>query len=226
MKRRLLLSVCLLAAILIAAAPPASATVKSAGGLALGANAGIGGNADLTFSDLAQGLPVSARFGVGYWRLDPGDALEARHVFINGNSNGDPIKSGHRWDLRLDVMRRMNGGPLREWWLAAGPRYSKFRGDFDFIGGNETFFITTDQWGFGGTLERRWPTGPETELMVSGGLDWFAKSQLAGHDSWYSPDGTSISPVGDYTWHDADRAIHQPSVAPRFIVGLEHHFGR
>ncbi len=217
-----------LALVILALAAPlaASATVKTSGGLSLGVNAGLGGQADVTFSDIAQGLPFSARLGAGYWRLDPGDALEARHVFINANDNGDPSKSGHRWDLRMDVLHHLERGPLRDWWLALGPRYSKFRGDYDFVGGNETFFINTDQWGFGGALEHRWPTGPETELVVSGGFDWFANATLSGHDSSYSPDGTSVSPVDNYTWRDADRAIHQPRYAPRVMVGLQHQFGR
>ena len=223
--RRLILSALLLCGAL--AVPHAvSATMKTSGGLALGANAGIGGQADVTFTDIAEGLPVTARLSLGYWRLDPGDALAARHVFINANDNGDPTKSGHRWDLRMDVMREVHQGALRGWWIGAGPRYSKFRGDYDFVGGNETFYITTDQWGVGGLLERNWPTGPETELVVSGGLDWFANAKIGGHDSSYSPDGSSVSPVDNYTWKDADLAIHQPRLAPRVLVGLQHHFGR
>jgi hypothetical protein len=210
----------------VALAPPASATIQSAGGLALGTSAGLGGQAHVTFSQIAQDLPFSARFSVGYWRLDPGDALDARHVFINANSNGDPTKSGHRWDLRFDVLRGLQRGPLHGWDLAFGPRYSKFRGDYDFVGGNETFYITSDQWGAGAALERRWPTGPETELMISGGFDWFANATLKGHDSAYSPDGSSVSPVDEYTWKDADEAIRQPRYAPRFVVGIQHHFGR
>ena len=203
----------------------ASAAMTSSGGLALGASAGIGGQADVTLANLAEGLPASVRFGLGYWQLDPGDALAARHVFINANDNGDPIKSGHRWDLRMDVMRELRGGALRGWWIGIGPRYSKFRGDYDFVGGNETFYITTHQWGLGSALERRWPTGPETELVFGGGFDWFANATIGGHDSSYSPDGSSVSPVDNYTWQDADRAIHQPRFAPRVLVGLQHRFG-
>lgn len=224
MSHRTQVLVLVLASVLLAR--PASATLEAAGGLSLGASSGIGGQADVTLSRIAEGLPFSARFGLGYWALDPGDALDARHVFINANSNGDPTKSGHRWDVRMDVIRPMTGGPLKGWDLAFGPRFSKFRGDYDFVGGNETFYITTDQWGFGSALEHRWPTGPETELVVSGGLDWFANATLKGHDSAYSPDGSSVSAVDDYTWADADDAIRQPRFAPRITVGLQHHFGR
>jgi hypothetical protein len=216
----------LLALLVLAAPAPATAVVRTSGGLSLGASHGLGGQADVTFSELAQGMPFSLRAAVGYWRLDPGDPVEARHVFINANDDGDPTERGRRWDLRLDALRQMQRGFLKDWWVGAGPRYSMFRGDFDFVGGNETFFIDTSQWGLGALLERRWPTGPETELVMSGGLDWFANATLKGHDSSYSPDGSSVSPVDAYGWKEADAAIHQPRFAPRFVVGLQHHFGR
>lgn len=224
MSSRLFLAGVVIAATLSASS--AGAALRTAGGLSLGVNAGLGGQADVTLSDLAADLPVSARLAVGYWGLDPGDAYDARRVFINANTNGDPTKSGHRWDLRMDVLHHVERGALRHWWLGVGPRYSRFRGDYDFVGGNETFYITSSQWGVGGSLEGRWSTGPETELVVGGGLDWFAKSTLKGHDSAYSPDGSAVSPVDAYTWADADQAIDQPAWAPRLTVGLQHHFGR
>ena len=123
-------------------------------------------------------------------------------------------------------MRALQQGPLKGWWLAAGPRYSMFRGDFDFVGGNETFFITSNQWGVGASLQRDWPVSPVASLFVSGGFDWYANAALSGHDSSYSPDGTSVSPVGDYTWQDANDAIHQPRFAPSVLIGMQRRFGR
>ena len=40
----------------------------------------------------------------GYTQLNPSDALDARHIFINDNTNGTPQKKGRIFDFRLDFL--------------------------------------------------------------------------------------------------------------------------
>jgi hypothetical protein len=193
-------------------------------GVSMGVSGGVGGVADLTLDHFAGGLPVAARLAVGYLRMDPGKPLDARHVFINANDNGDPVERGHRWDMRVDAV--WYPGWMHQLWIYGGPRYSRFTATFDFIGGNEFFDVTSNQWGLGVGAEGRFPMSTRTSLIVGAGLDHYWDSTLSGHDSAYSPDGTSVSAVDDYTYSDADAAINQPEWEPRLVVGVGYRLGR
>ncbi len=199
----------------------AHATVMASGGW----NGGPGGNLSVTWSEFAQQLPVSLRLGVGYSGRDPGDPWDARAVFINANTNGDPISNGRRWDYRLDAVMPMRWGSMDNLALVFGPRVSRFAGEFDFVGGNEFFTVVTTQWGLGTGLEAGYPMGPRTNFVVGAGLDWYFNSKMSGHDTSYAPNGTIVSQVDDYTWVDADQAINQPRLSPRFMLGVERRIG-
>jgi hypothetical protein len=227
----LVCALCLLFPIVALAGTPAPvATHASAShpemrlGLSMGVDGGVGGEADLTLDHFAGGLPVAARLAAGYHRMDPGRPLDARHVFINANDNGDPIESGHRWDLRMDAV--WYPGWMRNLWVYGGPRYSRFTATFDFIGGNEFFDVTSNQWGLGVGAEGRFPMSARTSLVLGAGLDHYWDSTLAGHDTAYNPDGTSVSAVDNYTYADADAAINQPQWAPRLTIGVGYRLGR
>jgi hypothetical protein len=192
-------------------------------GFSLGMDGGLGGEGTLTLAPLAIGLPFAARLAVGYRALDPGEPLAARHIFINENENGTPHKNGRRWDYRLDALWRPHSLP--KLWLTCGPRYSSFTGEFDFIGGNEFFAVHTDQWGLGAGAESRSPVGRRAQLVLGAGLDWYANATLSGHDTSYSPDGSAVNAHQEYTYADADAAIHQPRWAPRLSLGIEYLLG-
>ena len=192
-------------------------------GFSLGADAGLGGEMSLTFDRFAEGLPAAARIAVGYRSLSPGDPLAARHVFINNNTNGTPTKTGRRWDYRLDAVWQPD--LARNLWVACGPRYSSFTGEFDFVGGNEFFAVHTHQWGLGASAESRFPVGWRALLVLGAGLDFYTRATLQGHDTSYSPDGSAVNPHEVYTYADADAAINQPRWAPRLTMGVEYPFG-
>ena len=46
--------------------------------------------------------------GIGYTTLDPGNASDARRIFINNATNGVPKKKGKAFDYRLDFMWETN----------------------------------------------------------------------------------------------------------------------
>ncbi len=217
--------VILSAILLLGASASARAGSRTDLGLDLGVNGGAGGAASLTFSDFARDLPFALRAGVGWMTLNPGDADFARRVFVNEATNGTAEKHGHRWDLRLDARYGLRRGPLAGSWLCFGPRFSMYDGTFDFVGGNETFHVTTNQPGVGFALEHAYPMGDRTSFVLDAGLDWFARASFSGHGATYSPDGTSVDPKEDFTYADADEAIAQPRFAPRATMGFRVRLG-
>jgi hypothetical protein len=221
---RLMLAPCLALA-LIACAAPAGATMQTATGLSVGVNGGLGAEASVTAYDIAQGFPFSVRLGASLLSVDAGDAVLARQVFVNNATNGSPEKSGHRWDLRLDLRHQIRGGALHGAWGYFGPRLSLFRATYDYAGGNETFDVVTNQWGIGAGIETLYPMGSAVDLSVSVGLDGYANADFIGHDSTYSPDNANVNPKETFTYTAADKAVNQPRLAPRFMVGITRRLG-
>ena len=115
--------------------------------LLLGYQGGLGFQLGGKVSDFAKGFPLDMQISLGYRAMDPGNAAGARKIFINDATNGDPEKSGHMWDFRFDFYYRVNWLSLERGYLYFGPRYGAFTGNFKFIGGNEDFDITNNQWG-------------------------------------------------------------------------------
>jgi hypothetical protein len=190
----------------------------------LGAQAGFaGGPAGRVTGrvmDFAQGFPLSVELGLGYFSRDPGDPLAARRIFINDNTNGTPESSGWEWNIRLDFMYKLHMPGLSEVSVFAGPRYSHFAGDFVYVGGNEDFEVTTNQWGLGLGAKASFPMGRRVSFTVEAGFDYFFSSEIYGHDTSYSPDGVIVNGNHDYTYRDADAAINQPKFVPGLLLGV------
>ena len=215
----------LLVLALVASASPARAAMQTATGLSLGVNGGLGVEGSITAYDIAQGFPFSVRLGASLLSVDAGNAALARQVFVNNASNGSPEKSGHRWDLRLDLRHQLLGSHFHGAWGYFGPRLSLFRATYNFAGGNETFDVTTNQWGFGTGIESLYPMGSAVDLSVSVGVDGYANADFIGHDSTYSPDNTNVNPKEPFAYAAADRAVNQPRLAPRLMVGITRRVG-
>lgn len=201
-----------------------SAGPKFYGGVVLGYNGGFGVQLNAAISDFAKNFPFSARFGIGYTATDAGNPAEARKVFINNATNGIPEESGSMWDFRLDLMYNFKLFSVKKSFFFAGVRYSMFNANFKFIGGNEFFDITTDQWGLGGGVESYFALGSNFDLVITAGADYYFSDTISGHDTAYSPDGENINPREDYTYEDADNSVNQPKVLPRLMVGFSYAF--
>ncbi len=159
---------------------------------------------------------------IAYTLSQPGEALQARRIFINDATNGTPEKKGRVWDFRIDLLYSLS----RTVSVLGGVRYSAFTGNFRFVGGNEDFDVTSKQWGLGLGLEGQFRMGSRVDLVVSPGLDFYLPALLSGHDTSYSPSGENVNPRKEYTYKDADRAINQPRWVPRMMAGLVYRFGR
>ncbi len=192
------------------------------GGISFGYYDGYTFQGTLTIADFATGFPLAAEFGLGYTRVEPGKAPEARRIFINNATDGVPEESGRIWDFRLDLLYALNPLTGDNLYLCAGPRHTRFTGNFKYIGGNEDFDVTSKQWGIGAGLKALFPMGSRVKLVLSGGFDYLFESKLSGHDTSYSPDGEIVNGREDYQWDDADDAIDQPALEPRITVGFSY----
>lgn len=210
---------------LAAAASTAGAATRSVG-VEGGAIAGVGARADITLHDFTRDLPLSLRLGLGYAGRDAGDALAARRAFINNNTNGTPVESGHTWQMRLDLVHpfaRLGEVPVN---LGVGVRKAWFTGTFDYVGGNENFDVTCRPWGLGFLLDTAFAVGDRADFTLAMGLDHYFGSTLEGHDTAYSPDGSIVNQTEDYTWEQADDAINQPKWEAIAGLGLRWRLGR
>lgn len=172
----------------------------------------------------AAGFPLGVEAGVGYTWMDPGIPMDARHVFINDNTNGTPEEAGYAWDIRLDFLYDLNLLKASKTLLFAGVRGSFFTGNFNFVGGNEDFDVTTEQVGLGAGLKGAFAMGRNVDLVISVGADYFFPATLSGHDTSYGPDGEDVNPREGYDYDSADAAVNQPKFQPSILVGVGYRF--
>jgi len=193
-------------------------------GLVLGYNDGFKFQGYAMVSNFAHDFPLNARISVGYTFIQPGSATSARRIFINNNTNGIPEDKGRILDFRLDLMFPVQFFSMKRAYLISGPRYSRFKGNFKYVGGNEDFDVTCNQWGLGSGLETYFRMSESVDLVLSGGLDYFFQSTLSGHDTSYSPNDENVNPREDYTYDDADNAIDQPKLEFSLMFGFSYNF--
>lgn len=200
--------------------PPLASSPKYYLGITAGYTHNFGVNVYGTIADFSYDIPLAVKLSAGYNVRDAGNPWDARKVFINDNTNGDPDKFGHSIDLRLDFAYPINFLSLKKSYLYFGPRYSMYTANYEFVGGNEFFDITTSQFGLGTGLDTYFGISTTLSMVFSGGFDFYFDSQIGGHDSFYNPDGTDISGREGYKFKDAANAINQPKFEFRLLVGL------
>jgi hypothetical protein len=201
--------------------------LKFSGGVLAGYNRGLGFRANVTASNFAKEFPFKLRFALGYTFLNPGDALDARRIFINNNTNGTPEKKGKSFDFRLDFLVPKTVFNIEDSYLYFGPRFSTFNGDFKYVGGNEDFEVKSHQWGVGVGIENHYKMTQNLCLVIAYGLDFYMPSTLTGHDTSYSPDNDNVNPTRDnqdndvyFIYKDANKAIKQPFIMPHLMLGV------
>jgi hypothetical protein len=185
-----------------------------------GLNGGPGGRVTAMASGFATGFPLALEVGIGYTSLEPGDPWASRKIFINDNTNGTPENKGWAWDFRMDFLYRTSLLGMTNSYLYAGVRRSLFTADFKFVGGNEDFEITSNQWGVGLGARGGFPIGARVEFMLTAGLDYYFSTALEGHDTAYGPDGFVVNGRENFTYTDADAAVDQPKLQPVALVGI------
>ena len=205
------------------------ATVKAAdlyGGLNIGHYGGLGFDVYGSAHNFAAGLPLGLRVNFGYVRFDPGNATDARRIFINNDQGGTVQETGSLLRFSFDFVYPVRFFKLSGSNIYAGPRYGKFTGNFKFVGDNEDFDITSSHWGIGAGIEASFPMSRKLNFMITTGADYYFSSTLYGHDTSYGPNGEAANPREDYQYTDADQAVNQPKFEFRFMLGLQYHFGK
>lgn len=210
--------------LLILLLTPALFAADFSGNLLVGYQAGFGFQLCGKVSNFAKGFLMDLQLSVAYRSMDPGNAADARKIFINDATNGDPEKHGNMWDFRLDFFYQVHWLSLEKGFIYFGPRYGTFTGNFKFVGGNEDFDITSNQWGLGLGMEAYFPMSYKFDFIIGGGVDYYFSSTLSGHDTSYSPDGEDVNPREDYTYDNANEAINQPELEFRLMIGVGYKF--
>jgi hypothetical protein len=223
-RHRVLISALALFTALVVARPSDAARVSA--GAQVGYNGGVGVSANAMLADFAEGFPMALRLTAGYTARQPGDAADARRIFINDATNGTPEEKGWFWDYRFDLMYDFGWSSVADIYLTGGVRYAQFTANFKFIGGNEDFDVTSSQWGLGAGLDGYFDITQKLQFVLAGGIDYYFDSELKGHDTEYSPDGDDSNPRNDYTYDDADKAINQPKWVGRVMIGVSYWFGK
>lgn len=207
--------------------PAASGSYHSrffTGEIFVGYYAGVGIHAAGTISNLAQGLPIELRLGLGYSWVGTGDAERARRVFIDQNTNGSARSRGKMWDGRLDLLIPVKFFGLERSRLFGGLRRNHYTAYFEYIGGNETFDVNCNQWGTGGGIETTIPVSRHLDMLVTAGADYYFRGTLSGHDTYYRPNGDDLHAKEDFTYRDADATIAQPNFNSRVMFGVAYRF--
>jgi hypothetical protein len=192
--------------------------------LTAGYRSGRGVEALVIAHDFLGRSPLRVRLGLRYADVNAGRAMDARHVFINDNTNGTPEEHANNSGLKLDLLYPVHLLGQPHLYAFGGPRYARYRADYRFVGGNEDFEVASHHWGFGAGLENRYPVSPRVALTLAAGVDYYLPSTIYGHDTSYSPDGTSVNGRPGYSYSDADRAVGQPKLDPIMTLGFELRF--
>ncbi len=194
-------------------------------GLQAGYNGGPGFYLNSELSNFARQFPFKLRLGIGWSSVaNPGNALDARKIFINNATNGRPEKKGWLYSFRMDLLYPVSWFKMSDMFLYGGPRYSMFTANFYFVDGNEDFDITSDHWGWGMGLTKAFKVSRHFDFQIDAGLDYFLSAILYGHDTSYSPDNENVNPREDFKYDDADGAINQPRFNFRLMMGLNYAF--
>ena len=201
--------------------------LKFTAGIVTGYNKGYGFQGNFTAKNFEKDFPFQLRFGLGYTFLNPGNAADARRIFVNNATNGTPEKKGRSIDYRLDFMISKLIFNVEDSYLVFGPRFSTFMGDFKYVGGNEDFEVKSHQWGIGADFEHHFKMIKNIEFVLNYGLDFYFPGTLTGHDTSYSPDNDNVNPKNDnqndnneFNYKDADKAINQPKFMPHVMIGV------
>ncbi len=206
---------------------PENKTSQLQASIMTGYSGGFSVQGNILLKNISNDFPFDLRAGIGYSMFNPGIAADARRIFINNATNGVPEKVGSAFDYRLDFMLKKTVFGISNSYLLIGPRYSSFKGNFKFIGGNEDFDVVSKQWGVGTGFENHFKVSERLEIVFSAGLDFYYPNTLKGHDTSYSPDNDNINPRDDnengdieFVYKDADKAINQPKFVPRAMIGF------
>ncbi|HMV37452.1 MAG TPA: hypothetical protein PKM44_12675 [Turneriella sp.] len=179
---------------------------------------GFGLNAGFGLHRIAPKFPIGFDFSAGYvFQSDPGNAVDARKIFINDATGGNDniVESGATFFLGVDALYPIVRQSIFELNVAAGPRYSSYAAFFDYQGGNEAFKVYSNAWGFGVGFKSLLTISDHFVIGLETTVEYFFNTQLKGHGFFYNANNQDDNPRNNYRYSDADAAINQPLFFPR-----------
>lgn len=214
----------LLALLAIASLSGEARSADTFGSFLIGYKSGIDLRASAGVANFAMGFPLALEFAISYARVDAGDPFPARKVFIADATNGTPEKSGVTWDLRMDFLYPFRVSGVKAISVFAGPRFSMFDAGFHYVGANEEFDVTSNQWGLGFGMKGQFAVSNRVDLTLSAGLDNYFAAPLHGHDTTYTPDDQNVNPKENFTYKDASKVVNAPRLQAVMLIGLTYAF--
>ena len=166
-------------------------------------------------------LYIQGRAGTTY-QFEPGNAEDARKIFINDNQGGNIQEYGQSYMLALDIGWMMVQKDSMQLELNASGILNHYKAHFAFIGNNEAFTVKTTALGIGvGGAMKLDLSGSNSSLILKGGIEYFPKTRIDSHGTYYyTPDGNDDNPRQDYSYEDADESINQPVLRPYVMLGI------
>lgn len=193
---------------------------------------GFGGQLAVVAEDLAPGLPLGVRLGVGF---ATSDALDDSYDFGSGTKWGDLKENfelsewGQNITLSLDVLYKLGGFGLPvEVAPYVGVRYNLFSGGYTDPNDNvpvKSVTVSSNQFGFGGGLRFAYPVLPNLQLVADAGVDYYLKACLSGEAIDDSDNKTTDTDCpGDSGYDDSDNWVTQPEWVFKLRLGAAYRF--
>ncbi len=173
-------------------------------------------------TNFAQDFPFGLGFAITYTGVDPGDPWGARRIFIANAHNGTPMTHGETWDFRMDFEYKLDIKGPHATFLYAGVRNSFFDGTYRYVGANEEFDITSDQWGIGIGAKGMFSISSRVDLALTVGVDSYFNGAIHGHDTTYNPNNDNVNPHENFTYEDAAGVVNVPRLVPVLMIGLSY----
>jgi len=171
---------------------------------------GLGGQLAVVAEDLAPGLPLAVRLGLGF---ATSDALDDNYDLGGGTTWGDVKDAnnltewGQNITLSLDVLYKLpaQGLPVS---LAPylGLRYNMFEGGAYDNSGNWLKF-SSNAFGFGGGIRAAYAVIPNLDVVADLGADYYLQSCITASSSGGSP---ATSCPGDSGYAQGNAFVTQP----------------
>lgn len=197
--------------------------------LSVGFNSDMGVYMGLRLDDFSTSTPISFTARGGYiYQKDPGDATEARKIFINDNGGGNIEKYGESYNIALEVGYTWLQNKNFSLDLSVAGILDYYNANFAYIGDNEAFTVKTSAYGLGGGITLKVPiTSTNNYFVIKTGMEYYFKSTIEAHGTYtYTPDETDDNPRDDYTYSDADEVINQPEMNVYVLLGVIYKIGK
>lgn len=196
--------------------------------LSMGFNSDLGVYMGVRFDEFSKTSPIYFEGRGGYiYQKDPGDATEARKIFINDNGGGQIEKFGESYNISLEVGYTWMKGDNFSVDFSASGLMDFYNANFAYIGDNEVFAVKTAAYGLGAGVALKVPISKtENFFVIKTGMEYYFKSSIEAHGTYiYTTDGKDDNPRNDYTYEDADRVINQPEMNIYVLLGIIYKIG-